>query len=380
MTTTALDGPRPYDVVVAGGGPTGLAFAIAARLQGLSVVLLERQGLPADKACGEGLMPSGLRVLEKLGVLPHLDADGFAPLRGIRYVLEDGTAAEAELPARGGLGIRRLALEAALVARARALGIPLLERRAARSHHRTPAGLVVDTDAGALEGRLFVAADGLASPTREREGIGDTRPARRRFGLRRHFALAPWSSLVEVHFSAPREQLEAYVTPVGPRRVGVALLWTDGALAPPITFEALLSRFPRLEARVRDASPDSAPRGAGPLVHRAHRVVGPRLALLGDAAGSVDPITGEGLALGLGCAQALAALAPEALRQGASVASLGGYQRFFAREYRRCALLSRSVLAVAERPALRHLLVSLLARQPWALRAVLATALTPRRD
>src|SRR5205823_3153608 len=89
------------------------------------VVVLERQKAPVDKAWGEGLMPRGVRQLEALGVLPLLDATQCAPFSGIRYVQEDGAAADGLFRGRGGLGVRRTALVEAMAKRARAIGVEL---------------------------------------------------------------------------------------------------------------------------------------------------------------------------------------------------------------------------------------------------------------
>ena len=72
---------RASDVIVVGGGPVGLATAMYAVSSGLSVVVLEPRQGAVDKACGEGLMPGGVRALASLGVNPvGWDLDG------IRYV------------------------------------------------------------------------------------------------------------------------------------------------------------------------------------------------------------------------------------------------------------------------------------------------------
>ncbi len=106
--------PRLHDLVIVGGGPAGLGVAIAAARRGLEVLLLERGTFPADKACGEGLLPAGVRALEALGVRSLLDPSAFSPLRAIRWIDGD-VVAEARLPAPGGLGIRRTALSVALL-------------------------------------------------------------------------------------------------------------------------------------------------------------------------------------------------------------------------------------------------------------------------
>src|SRR6266478_6988797 len=108
------------DVVVAGGGPAGLAAAIRSAERGLRTVLLERSASVPDKACGEGLMPGGADELEHLGA--RIPQGQSASFRGIRYLQEDGTVLEGEFGGRPGLGIRRTVLAQALRERATAAG------------------------------------------------------------------------------------------------------------------------------------------------------------------------------------------------------------------------------------------------------------------
>src|SRR5689334_17745183 len=112
-------------ICVVGGGPAGLALAIELRLRDRAVTLIEQRAPPIDKACGEGIMPSGLARLDALGVLSLIDHARTHPITGIRYVNEDGVRAEAPLPRGGGLGVRRLALSEALWRRARDVGVEL---------------------------------------------------------------------------------------------------------------------------------------------------------------------------------------------------------------------------------------------------------------
>jgi flavin-dependent dehydrogenase len=357
------------DVIVVGGGPAGLAVGAEAARAGLDALVLERRSLPADKACGEGVLPGGVRALEAMGVLSLIDPADRSTVRAIRWVQEDGSSAEARLPPPGGLGVRRLALSAALLVRARALGAEVRDGVGVETHRREEGGVVVRTSDGEeVRGRLLVAADGLGSAVREREGLG--RPARtpRRFGLRRHFAVAPWTDAVEVHFAPGAE---AYLTPTGPGRVGLAFLFEEG-VAP--DFAQLLARFPALASRLAGAPLDSALAGAGPFGRDARTRVQDRLVLAGDAGGYVDAITGEGVSLALEEARLLGGALPGVLRQGATRESLLPWERAVAARHRRHAAVTRLVLSMARRPGLRRTAVAWLGRSPRLFDALVARA------
>jgi flavin-dependent dehydrogenase len=329
------------DVVVVGGGPVGLATALYAARAGLDVLVREPRPAPLDKACGEGLMPGAVGDLDALGIaLPG------RPLAGIRYV--DG-ARSVEAPFRDGpgRGVRRTALHAALSKAVAGAGVPV-ERRTVRV-------LTQDDDVVRVDGepaRYVLAADGLHSSVRRMTGLDASRRGRRRFGLRRHVSTAPWTPFVEVHWS-PRA--EAYVTPVADDCVGVALLVDEGG-----DYDDLLAGFPLLGERLAGA-PATGVLGAGPLRQRSRRRVAGRVLLVGDAAGYVDALTGEGIALGL--AQARAAVA--AVRFGNPAA----YERSWQRLSWRHNLLTRGVLAASGRPVLRRRLVPAAEAAPWLFRA-----------
>jgi flavin-dependent dehydrogenase len=188
--------------------------------------------------------------------------------------------------------------------------------------------------------------------------------------LRRHFRLTPWGRLVEVHF-APG--LECYVTPAGRERVGVALLWEPRAGEHP-SFDALLGRFALVRAHLAGAAPDSVVRGAGPLYRRARAHVADRLLLVGDAAGYIDALSGEGLSLAFACALDLGPLLPRALACGATREALWPYEAIFARHFRRYAILTRALLLLAHRPMVRRAVVRRLAAHPHVFASALACA------
>jgi menaquinone-9 beta-reductase len=359
------------DVAIVGGGPAGLAVAIGAALLKLEVHVFEKNSGPVDKACGEGLMPSGLLQLEKLGALGHLNREDSSPFRFIEYHQENGTRARGKLPGEGGLGVRRLALSEALRRRAREVGVIFHESCGVRQHRISAEGVALELDDGEHETRILIGADGLHSACRKREGLEGPPQSLKRFGLRRHLKLAPWSDAVEVHFA---RGVEAYVTPAGTARVGLAFLWEHGAVDEKVSFEHLVSRFPKLQTRLCDVAFDSTPRGAGPLLQSATRRVAPRFALVGDAAGYVDAITGEGLTQAFESAASLVKCLHLALDRNGAVEAFANYERESARAFARYSRLANALLMTARRPVLRSIVVNVLAKSPWMFEKVLGFA------
>jgi flavin-dependent dehydrogenase len=311
-------------VLVAGGGPVGLAAAIEARLAGLTAAVVEPREGPIDKACGEGLMPGALPELARLGV----DPPGM-PFHGIAY-LDGRRRVEHRFDGGPGRGVRRTALHATLRSRAADLGVQFHVARVDGVHQR--AGFV---EAAGLRADWLLAADGLHSAVAREVGLALPAPrGRRRFGQRRHYARPPWSEFVEVLWTPHGE---FYVTPIGANEVGVALLATRGE-----HFDDALAATPDLAARLRGVAAASDLRGAGPLRQRTRRRVAGRVLLVGDASGYVDALTGEGLRIGF--AQARAAVA--AVRHG----DPGSYEAAWERETRDFRRLTGSLVRLATSP------------------------------
>ncbi|WP_294178840.1 NAD(P)/FAD-dependent oxidoreductase [uncultured Schumannella sp.] len=317
------------EVVVVGGGPIGLASAIEAREAGLDVIVVEPREGVIDKACGEGLMPGAVPALHRLGVAPA----GFE-LRGVAY--RDGrSSADHRFAGGTALGVRRTTLHAALLERAEQVGV---RRVAARVLDVEQEGEHVTalTTGPRVRGEWMLACDGLHSPVARLLGLH--RPARergRRFGQRQHFAIEPWSDLIEVHWTS---DAELYVTPTADGVVGIAALTRRG-----VRFGEALAACPELAARIARAPRATPVIGAGPFRQTTSARTRGRVLLVGDASGYVDALTGEGLRIGFAQAEA----AVQAVRRG----DAHDYERRWRQITRDFRWLTRATVALANSPA-----------------------------
>lgn len=329
------------DVLVAGGGPAGLATAIHAALAGMEAVVVEPRPGPVDKACGEGVMPGGVGALRALGA----EVTGHR-LRGIRYV-QGRHRAEALFRGGHGLGVRRTELHTALSLRAAALGVKIVPGRVVEVRQSADS-----VNAAGMRARWLVAADGLRSPVRRSLGLELPGRGPRRYGLRRHYRTAPWTDHVEVHWSPYGE---AYVTPVAGDLVGVAVL-------SPVRrgYGAHLEAFPDLLPLLGGAAVTPV-RGAGPLRQRVLRRTAGRVLLVGDAAGYVDALTGEGVALAFASAEA----AVRCLAEGRPER----YESAWLRQSRRHRALTSALVLAGAHPASARLIVPAASCLPGVFRA-----------
>jgi 2-polyprenyl-6-methoxyphenol hydroxylase-like FAD-dependent oxidoreductase len=282
------------DVVIVGGGPIGLAAAIAARQRGLAVLIADRARPPIDRPCGEGLMPGGVSALRALGV--RVDSDNAIPFYGIRFT-EAGLSAQAYFPAAAGhgLGIRRPVLHQMLALRAAEVGV--VTRWGEPVTRVSSAGVRI---AGRnVPCRWIVGADGRGSRVRRWTGFRPPSNVSRRIGLRQHFQSRPWTDFVEVHW---HNLGQAVVTPVASNEVCISVF----ANSHPGRMAEVIKVFPELCRHLNGARATSSVRGTVSGSSNVPSVVRDRIALIGDASGSVDALTGEGLSLGFRQAIALA--------------------------------------------------------------------------
>ena len=276
------------DVVCVGGSVAGAALAGFLARAGLRVVVIDRAEFPRAKACGEGLLPHGCSVLDRLGV-PAPDA---TVLRGIRFHAGHSST-WLPFPGRPGRALSRRLLDDIVRARALELGAEMVRARAVS----VEPGRVM-TDRGAFEAPLLVGADGTRSIFHDAFGIR-VRHARDRVGFSSHWEGArAEAGEVSVHVFGGGE---LYVAPVDSGLTLAALLIGRGFLAKNELSMSGLNAFlrDRFPERFGNAKRVGPILGAFPLSSRVEPVAGRDWCLVGDAAGAVDPISGEGLSLAL---------------------------------------------------------------------------------
>ncbi|HEY1993336.1 MAG TPA: NAD(P)/FAD-dependent oxidoreductase [Edaphobacter sp.] len=354
-------GTPASDVLIVGAGPAGLACAVASARQGLHVEVVDAMKPPIDKACGEGLMPDSLEALAAIG-FPDLDqilgeTDNH-PLRGIRFIGDHALpiTAEAAFPQAPGRGIRRTVLHQILLDRAASLGVRFHWENSVQSIAPTAEGTLVHSNRQTLRARYLIGADGPASRVATWAGLTDDSVQSRRIGLRQHYTIAPWTDFVEVYWS---NFGQAYVTPNSSHEVCVAFIANKKFPGS----EAALSHFPALRHRLAASQPNGPARGSITLGRKLRSVTKANIALIGDASGSVDAVTGEGMAL---CFRQAAALSV-ALRAD----DLALYQQAHRRIHRLPSLMSRSLLLMDRSPRLRDHVLRTFERTPWLFERLL---------
>jgi 2-polyprenyl-6-methoxyphenol hydroxylase-like FAD-dependent oxidoreductase len=365
------------DVAVAGGGPAGATLAILLGRAGLRVDLYEARRFPRDKPCGEGIMPGGVAVLERLGLLA---AVGGRALRAVRYHGFGLTAAapfgRPGRPGRVALAQRRLRLDDVLLGAARATpGVRIFEEAAVEGAALERGRAVGLRVGGELRrAALVVGADGLESPVRRSLGLDAPAGRARRMGVRMHFRLdgaRPPGDQLEIFVGRGHE---LYAAPLPDGELLVAGLCDDGALGGDA--RAALDRWigghPFLGQLLDGATPISAPAGRTRVDRRARAGYAPGAVLLGDAARASDPLTAGGIAHALATAERLAAAVPRYLADGD--AALYRFDRERHRLLRAHDWLTRGLVQIVRRPLLGRVTLHLMRAAPPVMRRLVAVA------
>lgn len=367
------------DVLVIGGGLAGSATALSLARAGKSVIVVEKRRFPRDKPCGEGLLPHGVEELTALGFGQTLDDAKAQPFVGIRYRCHGARADGDFADGARGRGVRRRLLDDAVQQRAIQEGAHL-ENATARSFELSDGGVRARLgDGRELRARLLVGADGPRSKVRHALGLDGGAPREGRYAIRQHFELArgvPLPDRVEV---TALHGHELYLTPVQPGVVGIAALcerrvMQSGEGAPAARLAALLEgAHDAVRERLQGSQPAGPAMACGPLRVKARRTWSTRALLVGDAAGYVDAITGEGMSLALGTsALAVKALVDVLEGRAGERAAFTRYARGRAAIFRDHALLTHGLVFLARRPVLVRRAIGRLAHEPALFTRLLA--------
>ena len=384
------------DLLIVGGGPAGAALAAMTAHAGIRTLVVERARFPRDKVCGEFLAAEGCRVLERLGILDELVAAGAARLDSCRITHPRGTTLNMALPnlrqnGREALGISRERLDTSLLALAGRRGAEirqgweavqpvLVDGRVRGFRMRQVAGEAREE----IRAKLVVAADGRRSVLVRHlhPHLGDPRRTGPRswFGLKVHLrsdGRAPDRSIDLHMFDGGYAGLCA----VEGGRLNLGLIVTVSALrscggSPDRLLAERLLANPQLRSRVGSAVLSGKWKSVGPLRFGARRACASGAMFLGDAAGTVDPFCGEGMANGLCGAELALPFALRAVERGELYDDLAvDYERAWIRMFGRVTRRARRLGQLLERPRLARPVLALLSgiAQPIVPRLVAAT-------
>ncbi len=350
------------EVLIVGAGPAGSALATMLGEAGTDVVLLDRSRFPRDKACGEGLMPAGVQVLERIGI----PVDGLPALAGVTYrVPSTGSASGDFMQGRSGRGARRLAFDRVMAERA--ASTPHVQASfgcEATGLARREGTLTVSTAGTEITARVVVGADGLHS--RVAKWAGWARPPGRphRFAFVGH-AEAPGHGFDRVIVTV-LDGCEVYTAPTSADELLVAVLGTKSGLrreGEPVR-EAYARHVAGAHPELSVAGSDVS--GAGPFWVRPSRVAGGGVFLIGDAGGFLDPLTGDGMSDALVAASRLAGIL-ETRSSGAE----DEYRRWEAGQWRRRSFVSRLALLLTGSSVLAGRALRRMQRRPVTLNRLL---------
>jgi geranylgeranyl reductase family protein len=325
------------DVLVVGAGPAGSAAAAALAHAGRDVLLVEARSHPRPKACAEYASPRIAEELARLGLADDAWQADALPVRGMR-VIRGHDAVEMTYHDAGGQrpawGLDRERFDAALAAHAVASGAHLLERTALHDVHwrggqdakgGRVTGAVLRTAGGrqTVRCRWLIGADGARSRTAQRLNVELGALGRpQRLGLVAHYSgVAELADHGEMHVG--RGYYIGLAPLAGGRlNVGMALPLDGDRQSAEERFGAAIASLPAVGERLRGSRRVTPIRGASPIAHRVRSPAGRGWMLVGDAAGFIDPFTGEGIYRALRSARAAA----EALEPGLDDGAAGRYR------------------------------------------------------
>ena len=350
-----------WDVIVVGAGPSGSVSAGLLAARGYTVLVLEREEHPRPKPCGEFINPGAIAALRRTGFADALERLEPSRIRGwrLRTWRGDDVSAGFADPRNGheliGWGLPRMRVDAALADAARDRGATLHERRTVTAVSAGPDGVSVESRGASRRtdhARFLLAADGLRSGVARQLGASGPPGPRRRVSLTAHLAgRGPDPTTGWLQLGGRRTVGLAALDPAGER-------WNATVVVDPGLEGARIKRS--AQAFLIDALRDTdipwergpewiaGPWASGPFERPTRSMTGPSWALVGDAAGYFDPLTGQGVHQAVRSAELAGGFLHEALATGTASNGLPEYARQLRRELRPVRRVQRVVASVVE--------------------------------
>jgi menaquinone-9 beta-reductase len=341
MLTKSLE--NMHDVLIAGAGPAGCLTAIVLARAGARVLLIDRARFPRDKLCGDTVNPGALAILRRMNIGA---ADRGLPIHGMVVTGPGRVRVAATYPGRAsGRALLRRDFDHALVRSAAAAGVEvqedtLVQRVAVRGHDDIVSGLIVRSHGGKdaiVDGRLVIAADGRGSRLAQALGLSRHPRRPRRWAVGAYFTnVEGLTSHGEMHIR-PRHYIGVAPLPDALVNVCVVTAERDRLRRTERLLADCLANDPVLRDRFASAEMVTPPTVLGPLAVDCVAPGRRGLLLAGDAAGFIDPMTGDGLRFALRGAELAAAEALHALESG----EVNGHRRLARARRREFAAKSR---------------------------------------
>jgi menaquinone-9 beta-reductase len=364
-----------HDAIVVGAGPGGSATAHFLSARGLDVALLDRATFPRDKTCGDGLTPRALRVLDTMQILPDVVSQG-CRVAAYEVVAPNGRSTRAAIPREGGLVVPRFILDELILRRAIDTGATFRSKVSVSYVERAGGGVRVHTDQGeTLEARLAIVATGAATAVLKRSAVLPRQP-QAMLAARAYFEVEhELPPVFQLSFKAAPMPGYGWVFPIGQRRanVGVGFLPHRGSPPTALAFQRFVNSLEGV-------------RQVGPFKGYPIRVdflraptFGQRTLLVGEAAGLVNPLTGEGIDYALESAQIAAEHVVRGLTSGVHQVWHTEYDRLLRARFEKVFRFSEWIRDWYCKPPLLNVLVPLANRRP-ELRQLLANIVLGERE
>ncbi|MDX1545580.1 MAG: FAD-dependent oxidoreductase [Rhodothermales bacterium] len=359
-----------YDAAIIGGGLAGCSAAIQLARRGHCVVLFEKLRYPHDKLCGEFLSVEVQAMFERLGVLGAVRLAGAHPIRQALVTTMDGAAFRHDLPGTA-LGLSRYRLDALLAEHARACGATVRDGVAVRSVAGSlDDGFTLETDAGTVAARVVLGAYGKRSTLDRHLGRSFLKERSPYVAFKAHFSGAALPGVIELHSF---EGGYCGLSHVEGERINACWITRDEVLKgaggdPEAMIDGPMQRNPALARRLGAMTRVSDRFCAVAQVSFAPKAAfAGDVCMVGDTAGMIAPMCGDGMAMALRAAELAAPRAAAFLEEEAPAAAFrDGYRAAWRGEFGLRMRLGRWMHHAYCRPSVARVAVAACRRVPAA--------------